>query len=175
MQNFSLSLACHFNFLIPIVFHHNCFSSFQNSHLFYEFWGEKKHCFSCLMYTLYMFYLCQSHDWGYIYVGVCLYMSFFGGGVEIIAWVDFYVLLRWNIIPLTVLIKFCSGKRKVWSEGAFYAISFLCVSFLDLDFSLDNKWCWPQSVSINTTILRTALPSEMHSKKEVLMTPASRR
>lgn len=70
----------------------------------------------------------------YVYI-----WAFFCGGVEIIEWVDFYVLLSWNIIPLTVLIKFGSGKRKVSSEGTFYAISFLCVSFLDLDISLDNK------------------------------------
>ena len=39
---FPLSLACHFNFPIAMVFHHNCFSSFWNSHLFYEFFGKKK-------------------------------------------------------------------------------------------------------------------------------------
>lgn len=110
-----LSLSHHFDFPIAMVFHHNCFSSFWNSHLFYELrvehGGGGTHCFSPSMQTSYRFYLCQSHGWGdthmYIYIfGVC-------EGAGIIIWIDFYVLLSWNIISLTVFKSFVLAKEKL--------------------------------------------------------------
>ena len=112
---FPPSLSHHFDFPIAMVFHHNCFSSFWNSHLFYELrvehGGGGTHCFSPSMQTSYRFYLCQSHGWGdthmYIYIfGVC-------EGAGIIIWIDFYVLLSWNIISLTVFKSFVLAKEKL--------------------------------------------------------------